>query len=309
MQSKSASGRGGLLSRLHDWWEGHDRDDVTDGAVDGADGSETLDAEAASAGENTARVWTRERIAAVQLVCGEGSSTPGGDRIAKQAIKPLGLNETMSVLVYGCQLGLFARAAARETGAWVDGIEADPLLVEEATRLSLVQNLSKKAAIRQAGLDDKTIKDGSRDAVIAIEALHRHPDLTAQLQGIVRVLKPTGQMLLIDFVSKTEGSTPALDLWRAYEPSPPTVCDVEELRKALKRFRLKVRITADITDEYIGCLTHGLQGMAKQLIKHPPESAMHVALLREVHYWGRRLAVLQAGDLGVVRMIAAMSKE
>jgi cyclopropane fatty-acyl-phospholipid synthase-like methyltransferase len=314
VQAKSSNGRGGLFSRLHDWWEGTDPNGV-DGASEGydaLDGDEQfeLDADAAGDGrENTARVWTKERIAAVQLVCGEGSSTPGGERIAKQALKPLGLNETMSVLVYGCQLGLFARATARETGAWVDGIDTEPLLVEEAVRLSMVHNLSKKAAIRQAGLDDKSIKDGSRDAVIAVEAFHRHPDLTTQLQGIVRVLKPTGQVLLVDFVSKTEGSTPALDLWRAYEPVPPTVCDVEELRKALKKFRLKVRITADITDEYVNYLTQGLQGMAKQLIKHPPESAMHLALLREVHYWGRRLAVLNAGDLGVVRMIAAMSKE
>lgn len=310
VQSKSASGRG-LLSRLHDWWEGYESGGADGGAgeVGVRGGGEAFDAEDAGVGDNTARIWTRERVAAVQLVCGEGSSTPGGERIAKQAIKPLGLNETMSVLVYGCQLGQFARTTARETGAWVDGIETEPLLAEEAARLSLVQNLSKKAAIRHAGLDDTAIKEGSRDAVIAVEALHRQPDLAAQLQGIVRVLKPTGQMLLIDFVSRAEHSTPALDMWRAYEPAPPTVCDIDELRKALKKFRLKLRVTTDITDEYVNALTHGLQGMAKQLIKHPPESAMHLALLREVHYWGRRLAVLQSGDLGVVRMIAAVSKE
>jgi hypothetical protein len=49
--------------------------------------------------------------------------------------------------------------------------------------------------------------------------------------------------------------------------------------------------------------------MAKQLIKHPPESAMHTALLREVHYWGRRLALLNAGHLGVVRIMGALAKD
>jgi cyclopropane fatty-acyl-phospholipid synthase-like methyltransferase len=307
IQSKASNARGGLLSRLHDWWEGTET-----APPDEFGPAETLELDAeetSDAGETMARVWTRDRITAVQLVCGEGNSTPVGERMAKQIVKPLGLNEQMSALVYGCQLGLFARVVARETGTWADGIDTEPLLVEEATRLSTLQGLSKKAAIRAGHLNDNTIKDGSRDAVIAVEALHRQPDLDAQLRGIHRVLKSTGQLLLVEFVRKPEADAGALEQWAAYEPAPPIVCTMDELRKAMKKARLVTRVTADITDDYATALTQGLQGMAKQLIKHPPESATHTALLREVHYWGRRLALLQAGHLGVVRIIGAQVKD
>lgn len=310
--TKSASG--GLLSRLHAWWEGYDAEAervLADLGESPAVVEElSLDAEEGGDSEDTARVWTEERIAAVQLVCGEGSSLPGGEKFAVSAVKPLGLNETMSVLVCGAQLGLFARVIARDTGAWVDGLEPDPMLAEAAALLSQKANLSKKAAIAAKTIDEAKIKDGSRDAVISVEALHRAPDRDAELSAISRVLKPGAQFLFVDFVLKSDTpSTPAIDLWRAYEPSPPSIDSVAGIRKSMKQRDMKVRVTADITEDYCASLTQGLQGMAKQLVKHPPESAMHVALLREVHYWGRRLAVLQAGDVGVVRMIAMRNKD
>ncbi|MEQ9641191.1 MAG: methyltransferase domain-containing protein [Alphaproteobacteria bacterium] len=303
-----------MFSRLYAWWEGHDSTTEPSFADSDSPIADELDLDAedsgTDSGENTARVWTPERIEAVQMVCGEGSSYAGGERFAVSVVKPLGLNETMSVLVCGAQLGLFARVIARDTGAWVDGLEPEPLLANAAARLSQVANLSKKASISEQTLVEAGIKEASRDAVISVEALHRQPDHNSELSAIARVLKPGGQLLFVDFVRKSEAhTTPAIDLWRAYEPAPPTIDTVNGLRKAMKQHDLKIRVTADITDDYCASLTQSLQGLAKKMLKHPPESAMHAAVLREVHYWGRRLAVLQTGDVGIVRVIAIRNKD
>ena len=54
-----------------------------------------------------------------------------------------GLNEKMTVLDIGARLGTTARLIAKETGAWVDGIEQNDALVEEAARLSAMEGLAK----------------------------------------------------------------------------------------------------------------------------------------------------------------------
>lgn len=316
----AASGGRRLLERLHDWWEGLEPGDPGSGAGGESeaeaersllelDGDSRTEA-APDGPREHARLWTPQRVAAVQQICGEGCTIPGGERFARNEIKVLALNETMSVVEHGPQLGLFARTIARDTGAWVDGFEPDPILASEAALLSQRQGLAKKAAIRHGTILDGDLRGGMRDAVIAVEALHRSKERARQLEAISSMLKPGGQLLIIDFLRKIEAPTsPAIDLWARYEPEAPDVPRAETLQKALRKLGFTVRMTFELSDEYARHITFRLQTLARRLVKQPGEPAARTELLREVRYWGQRLAVLQSGDVGLFRVLAGRPKE
>src|SRR5690606_15461786 len=118
-------GRRTLLARLHDWWEGLEPEPAGDSEYEAESEQALLEldgdvAEAAPKGpRENARIWTPQRVAAVQRICGEGCTIPGGERFARNELKVLALNEMTSVVEHGPQLGLFARTAARDTGTAV----------------------------------------------------------------------------------------------------------------------------------------------------------------------------------------------
>jgi hypothetical protein len=68
-------------------------------------------------------------------------------------------------------------------------------------------------------------------------------------------------------------------------------------------------MTFELSDEYARHITFRLQTLARRLLKQPAGSDERAELLREVQYWGRRLAVLQSGDVGVFRVFACLPKD
>lgn len=209
-----------LRARLHAWWEGYD---LASGAPqpDRAKPEKGKPAEAPAAkakrtrpGE--ARGWTPERIATAQRLFGAGCSFPGGEPFVQDFIKPLGLDETMSVVDLGAGLGTMARVIAKETGAWVDAVEPNPLLAGEAEELAKHAGLGKRAAVVKAPLAKCGIKPHSRDAIVSREAFYLAPDKAALYAEAKRLLKPAGQLLFIDFMRKSpDANRAALEAWAA----------------------------------------------------------------------------------------------
>lgn len=283
-------------TRLRAWWNGAEALSPDDQAV--------LAAALAGNGRDT-HAWTPERIAAVQMVCGDGSTIPGGGHFAKQSLRYLGLNSAMSVVDYGARLGLFGRVAAKTAGAWVDACEPEPALAAAARQLTRGRRLTKRTRIHDGDLLETPIRDHAIDAVIAVEAMHRSAQRIDHLNKIARMLKPGGRLLMIDLLREIKApSSPAIERWRRAEMLPAALPRLEHVQMALRQLRLRVSLTQDITDEYSGNLTKGLKRLAAQLRRHPPDGAMHAALLREVEFWGARLQVLKSGDVSVLRLLA-----
>jgi SAM-dependent methyltransferase len=285
-------------SRLRAWWNGTEPHEVPEDVAALAAGLDRA--------EPTREDWPPERIAAVQMVCGDGSTIPGGGHFAKQSLRYVGLNGQTSVVDYGARLGLFGRVAAKTAGAWVDACEPDPALLEAARQLTRGRHLSKKVTFHGGDLLDAPIQDRHVDVVLVVGTMHRSADRGEHLANIARMLKPGGRMLIIDFFRETKAaSTPAIEQWRQVEALPDTLPRLEHAQMALRRLHTRVTMTQDITDEYCANLTKGLKRLARQIRQHPPESAMHTALLREVEFWGARLHVLKSGDVSVLRLLAA----
>jgi cyclopropane fatty-acyl-phospholipid synthase-like methyltransferase len=312
----TASDDKAVLTRLRGWWHGEEIDptvDNTSAAEDMTEAAEQPAVAAASdgpAGGVSGRIWDADSIAAVQMVCGPGCSIPGGEEFAEESIKNMGLKESMNIVDYGAQLGQFARVIARTAGAWVDGYEPVASLAEAASRLAEESKLGKKVVLNQCDLLQVPVKLRSRDAIVSVEAMQRGADRVAQMQNIARMLKPGGRLMVIDYFRQIEEPTsPAIEQWREHEVLQPGIPTLEEVRKAMAEVGVRIQVSQDITEVYCKNLTTGLRRLAKHLSQHPPDSAMHGAVLREVEFWGARLAVLQSGDMAVLRVNAALGSK
>jgi hypothetical protein len=135
----------GIGGRLKAWWDGGEAPDVQ------AEKKARLSA-AVSASEDAMEEFPSpsgiaerapQRIASIQRLYGEGNDGPSSRDRIRDLVNPIGLNAEMTVLNIGARLGTAARTIAKETGAWVDGIEWDEGLVDEAVRLSAKEGLVK----------------------------------------------------------------------------------------------------------------------------------------------------------------------
>ena len=98
--SESASSKfSPILARLNAWWEG----DEYAGELPTAEEPEPAAAPAAAAEPEIN--WSPARCEVVQRLWGDGFSSPGEAEHVMMLVKPLGLNETMSVLDLNPGLG------------------------------------------------------------------------------------------------------------------------------------------------------------------------------------------------------------
>ena len=78
---------------------------------------------------------------------GRGFHGPGGAAFALELVKPFAINNSMSILDFGCGAGGPARAIVKEFDVWITGIERDRRQVELGKLLSSRPGLERKAEV------------------------------------------------------------------------------------------------------------------------------------------------------------------
>lgn len=105
------------------------------------------------------------------------------------------------VLDIGCGTGELSIALALQTGSngYVAGIDASPEMIVHARKKAQGKKIS--IDFREESAAQLSFADGSFDKVVSSFVFHHLPDDLKQqaLQEILRVLKPDGQFMLIDF--------------------------------------------------------------------------------------------------------------
>lgn len=293
-------------ARLKAWWDGRPA-----GAAPPADPDRRVQAacEAVDAGPRPGERpgWSAERITAATRIFGPATTFPGGQDSVRNLVVPLGLTERHGVIEYGSGLGVGARLMAREFKTYVDAFENDPALADEHDRLNRTAQFGRHVTLHRDGIAAAQLKPESRDAALMREALSHETDKRSVMTGLMRMLRPGGQLVLVELVRNVASRSTA---------------DIEELnRPEHRRFALErpgdikdllvglgfdVRIVEDITRDQVVALRTALTGLAGSLKAKRVPGDQRDWLIWEAEYWARRTTVLEGGDVGLYRFYARL---
>ncbi len=246
--------------------------------------------------------WTPQRIAAIQCLYGDGVDSPSGRERTRDLITPAGLNEKMTVLDIGARLGTAARVIAKETGAWVDGIEQNDALVEEAARLSAMEGLAKKAVIRKLSLTDPEIRAHKRDAIVARETLHLFEDRGRLFKTLESLLKPSSHLLITEFLTVPSKGKDERGEWNLLHGDTPQLFELDEVREGMRKVGFDVRIAKNETKSYKAMLLNDIRRFGETIQKDALPRELQEWVMWEVEYWARTFDALDSGGITLHRI-------
>jgi cyclopropane fatty-acyl-phospholipid synthase-like methyltransferase len=218
--------------------------------------------------------------------------SPGGEDYLKSLVKPLGLNREMSVLDLSAGPGGPARCVHTASGAWVTGLEANPLLAEHGAARSVKLGLKKQAGVSHYDPHALTI-ERRFDAIFSKELFFTVQDKRKLFGDIHAGLKPFGQLLFLDYVLEDGNSAP--QRWLDREPLEPFPVTAGETKRLLTKARFDVRITEDCTAVQLDQIGVGLAILERHLVSHTLDPDTTRAVKEEVELWVARAEALRHG--------------
>ena len=297
-----------LLSRLQAWWEGDEAPaPILVPAPEPAAGGAAPAAEAAEAdekGPSDFTGWTPRRLAAAQRVFGPGCVLPGGTAASLELLRPLELKPDMRLLDFGARAGGLVRLAAQEFGCRATGFEDDPVLVAAADELARQAKLGAAANVVRATLRENALGSRGLDALVSREALHQLPDKDDVYACCFDLLKPGGQLLFTDFVSRHDGVNPAVEVWAAHERMHAYLETPERCRDLLERHRFEIVAFDDASQDYCRRVAAAMPAFAAELARADLDRRDREWLKFEVELYARRIEFLRSGDIGLSRVHA-----
>jgi SAM-dependent methyltransferase len=285
-----------LKERFWAWWEGYElrpgrkkREEQAQAAQDGG---------AKGDGKNLNRkgkpLWTATRIEVVEKIWGTGFATPGGSDFIPTIVKPLGLNPAMSVLDIGAGLGGATRTMAQQYGAWVTGVEPNPVLAEAGMFRSHKSGLARQAPVQRGDLE--SFKWPKRvDAIFSKEAFYTVVNKDGLIDAMELALKPRGQLLFTDYVVDPSSMGRDFNLWQQAEPVEPHPWTIDQYTNALAQRNLDIRISEDNSENQRTLILTAIQNLVKHLETVAMDHDTKLAVVEEVETWARRVAALSSG--------------
>ncbi len=246
--------------------------------------------------------WTPARLQVVESLWGEGYVFPNGHEEALRLARSLALSNATSLLLVGAGSGGPAFAIAAELGAWVSGFEADPTLAAVATERGVRGGFGRRAEIKTWEPQEPNFSRRTYHHAMALEAL-RGGQVGATLVSVFRALRPGGQLVMIDLVadSRLDPDDEAVRAWCRMENRSPAVPSERAITEALGGLGFDVRVAEDISVRH---MQQALRGW-HQAIRHMQASKPHPTVARlivaEAELWLRRVSLLRARRIRLVR--------
>jgi hypothetical protein len=294
-----------LSAALHGWFGRSSP--APDAAVE-TDGSLTpvgLAVDGRSPASNQPRSpWSTDRLAVTDRLWGNGFIVPGGEMETLRLIRPLGLSSAADLLLVGVGGGGAASSVVRNTGAWVAGVEAEPVLVKRAQALMKAGQFGKRASIELWDPEHPKHARRRHNHCLALEPLRSGARPEPILDGMSLTLKPSGQLVLTELV--TEAPLPqgdaAVSRWARLErrklAAIPTGSAVTRM---LARVGFDVRIAEDISTRHIENAMIGWRVAERELGEQRPDATAAAQLVAEAEMWLLRVRLLQAKQLKMMR--------
>jgi SAM-dependent methyltransferase len=249
-------------------------------------------------------VWTPRRVRFAASLWGEGFLSPGGEEEALRLCKPLGLQESHSLLILGAGLGGPARAITSAWGTWVTGFERDPELAAAGEALSRKAKVEKKAEIRPYDPAAPSFRPNYFHHALVQEELWTVEDKPRLLEAVATALKPGGQLVMTDLTLGAAGLSfedETARAWARLDRSPAHLEPAEEQTGLLARNGFDVRIAEEISARQVQQAVAAWREMVDLLVAQPPTRAQALTVIQEAELWLRRLALLRSGRLRLMR--------
>lgn len=246
--------------------------------------------------------WETERIELVQALWGTGMVSPGNPEFIQDMVKPLGLNNEMSVLDMGAGLGGSARVMAESFGAWVTALEEDPALAEAGAAMSEAAGMSRRAPVSYSNLSEAELKPRGYDAIFSKDAFFRIIDKEHLLDHLVKALKPRGQLLFTDYVvDAPESLDGPLKEWWDKEPMAPHPWTAAEYQRNLVSRNIEIRVQEDITHRFVQMIRSSWAEYLDHTHNMRPPEEMAKVMMSEAELWTGRASAMESGHLRVYR--------
>lgn len=314
-----------LALRLKSWWEGYDAEEVAKRYEKALPVEEEQPKkvekkpEAAPVAEEKPNTesglvvdpWDTKTIDIAQYIWGKGFCGPGGPEYVVGLSKLLALSPEMSMIQLGADIGGPARTLCDRFGVWINGFEKDEALVAAGNELSKMQGLSKKAELEVYDPDSPDFEGFERkfDRALSKEALCFIENKKKVIAAVADKLKPGGLFLITDYVLGHDAATVKDNYvnWKVGERENPHPVMAEDLAEMLKAEGMQVRVSEDISIQYVEMINEAWRGadkIAATLAKQEDGANMIQILMREAEYWTRRKKLLEQGDLKLWRIVA-----
>ena len=222
---------------------------------------------------------------------------------------PLGLTAAASVLLLGAAAGGAARALVAGFGAWISGHEADPALAALAAwRLPRAgKTVAKRASVAHWDPRAPMFRRHGFTHALALEALRGAPGRRVKaaqlLVALAGALRPGGHIVLVDVVAtaRLDAGNAMLRAWAEAEGRTPALLTEAALSTALAELGFDVRVTEDISPRHMRLAAQGWKRLVHDLAANRPDPRRAAALVAEAEVWMRRLRLMHAGQVRLVR--------
>jgi SAM-dependent methyltransferase len=245
--------------------------------------------------------WENPAIRVRHAIWGEGFRGPGGGAFALELVKPFAINNSMSILDFGCGAGGPARAIVKEFDVWITGIEPDRQQVELGKLLSSKAGLERKAEIIAYDPENFVSRSGGFDCILSVDTLYRFESREVILARLENCLKTRGQLTVCDYVRADDAAPDDGLILAALGHNTPTLWTKAEYEKRFNELKFDLRVSEDITDKFRLMALIALDQVTKipegkSVIRTFPD-----AFMAEVGEWERKLSAIEAGVLKVFR--------
>ncbi len=299
--------------RLKAWWEGYDPDEIKKRIRDQAPVPETADNPVAEEKKkvtvDTIDPWDEETVDIAQYIWGKGFCGPGGPEFIVSLSKLLALSPEMSMLQVGAGLGGPARVLADKFGVWMTGYDSSKTLVDKGNKLSKMNGMEKKAALELYNPEELESFDRKFDRALSKEALFTIQNKNNIIANIEDKLKPGGLFLMTEYVLGSD-ATIGKDRYKEWvqgERQKPYPVLADDLVELVKNNRLQVRVSEDISMQYVEMINKAWAGadeVAAKLARDDDGTQKIQILMREAEFWTRRKKLLESGDIKLWRIVA-----
>lgn len=298
METPDATGDSVPLSaKLAAWWNG-DALPECDGHADATEGPQGAPVELAK--------WTQQRIKVAQCLWGESFLEPGGAVRARKLLTHVMPNSRQSVLDLTTGLGGTAFTLAQDQGLWMDALEPDEMLANEAMKSASRSGLGGQVPVTHVAPNALDITRNKYHLVYSRERLFAITDKIAILTAAAKSLKDGGNLLITDFMiaSPDAADSEAYRAWLTTEPVAPQPWTMALYAKTLQKLGLKISGRQDFTQEYLNDVHAGWNKVTKSLKERDFDRKLCKQLMAEGEVWAGRTQAMNAGVVSYCRIIA-----